>query len=621
MQNNILKVFLSGAMLFLLGVNAYGQKSSFEISDGEFLYNGEAVPIYSGEMHYARIPKAYWTHRLKMMKAMGLNTVATYVFWNYHNTAPGVWDFKSGNKDLRAFIKAAEEEGMFVILRPGPYACAEWEFGGYPWWLQNEPTLEVRSNNQAFLDSANVYIKHLADEVKDLQVTKGGPIIMVQVENEFGSYVAQRSDIPQEEHQAYYEAIHQSLKDVGFEVPFFTSDGTWLFEGGALPGVLPTANGEGNVGNLKKAVDKYHGGKGPYMVAEFYPGWLDHWGEEFVRIGKGQIVEQTRKYLENGVNFNFYMVIGGTNFGFTSGANYNDEHDIQPDITSYDYDAPISEAGWATDKFMGIRELMKAFAPYEIPAIPEQIPVITLEEGVKMDKAVSLFDLKEGIKPVVNDEPMTFEELGQGHGYVLYSKLFNQPINGKLKVTGLRDFATVYVNGNYVGSLNRVNNEYELDINIPFNGRLELLVENMGRINYGAQIVQNTKGIISGIKINEYEITGNWKHYGFPMDKMPKVDNSGSSDTKPTLYFGKFDLENVGDIFLNMEKWGKGIVFVNGHNLGRYWSIGPQQTLYVPGAWLIEGENQICVFEQLNQGVPEVLETIEQPVLEKLSLD
>ncbi|GGF16335.1 beta-galactosidase [Echinicola rosea] len=596
----------------------YAQKSTFEISDGSFHYNGEAVPIYSGEMHYARIPKAYWGHRLKMMKAMGLNTVATYVFWNYHNPSPGVWDFSSGNKDLREFIKTAGEEGMFVILRPGPYACAEWEFGGYPWWLQNEPSLEVRANNQPFLDSADVYIQRLANEVKDLQVTQGGPIVMVQVENEFGSYVSQRTDISNEAHRAYYDAIHQSLMDAGFEVPFFTSDGTWLFEGGAIPGVLPTANGEGNITNLKKAIDQYHDGEGPYMVAEFYPGWLDHWGEEFVRIGKDQIVAQTQKYLENDVNFNFYMVHGGTNFGFTSGANYDDRHDIQPDITSYDYDAPISEAGWATEKYRGIRELMKQYVPYEVPEIPAQIPLITVDGGIELAHSLSLFDLKEHREPVISDEPMTFEALGQGHGYVLYSKRFNQPINGKLKIPGLRDYATVYVNGEFVGTLNRNSNIYELDVNIPFNGRLELLVENMGRINYGAKITENEKGIVSAVTINDYEITGNWEHFKFPLDKMSAESSGSATKGEPTLYFGKFTLNEVGDTFLDMKAWGKGIVFVNGHHLGRYWSIGPQQTLYLPGAWLKAGENEICVFEQLNQSVPSSILTTKVPVLEEL---
>ena len=327
------------------------QKHTFEIKDGQFRYDGKPTQIHSGEMHYARVPKEYWRHRLKMMKAMGLNTVATYIFWNYHHPTPGTWDFKTGSHNLPEFLKTAQEEGLFVILRPGPYACAEWEFGGYPWWLQQNKNLVIRANNQPFLDSCNVYLRKLAGQVKSYQVSHGGPIIMTQVENEFGSYVSQRPDVPLAEHRKYNAAIRQQLAEVGFEGPFFTSDASVYFEGGATPGALPTANGEDNVERLKKAVNQYHSGLGPYMVAEYYPGWLDHWGEPFVRVSTEQVTKQVETYLQNDVSFNFYMVHGGTNFGFTSGANYDDKHGIQPDITSYDYDAPISEAGWATPKY------------------------------------------------------------------------------------------------------------------------------------------------------------------------------------------------------------------------------------------------------------------------------
>ncbi|MGI4762458.1 MAG: beta-galactosidase, partial [Janthinobacterium lividum] len=345
------------------------QKHTFEIKDGQFRYDGQPTQIHAGEMHYARVPKEYWRHRLKMLKAMGLNTVATYVFWNYHHPAPGVWDFRTGSHNLAEFLKTAQEEGLFVILRPGPYACAEWEFGGYPWWLQQNKNLVIRANNQPFLDSCNVYLRRLATQVKGYQVSKGGPIIMTQVENEFGSYVSQRQDIPLAEHRKYNAAIKQQLVAAGFEGPFFTSDGAMLFEGGALPGVLPTANGEGNVENLKKAVNQYNNNQGPYMVAEFYPGWLDHWGEPFTRISPEQVVKQTETYLKNGVSFNFYMAHGGSNFGFTAGANYNEEHAIQPDITSYDYDAPISEAGGVTPKYTALRELLKRYVKYPVPAV------------------------------------------------------------------------------------------------------------------------------------------------------------------------------------------------------------------------------------------------------------
>lgn len=592
---------------------------TFAIADGQFLYDGKPTAIYSGEMHYERVPAPYWRHRLKMMKAMGLNAVATYVFWNFHEVAPGKWDWTTDEHNLRKFVQTAQEEDMLVILRPGPYCCAEWEYGGYPWWLQQQEGLVVRCYNQPFLDACRTYVNQLADQVRDLQITHGGPIVMVQAENEFGSYVSQRPDIPLEEHKRYSAAIRQTLIDAGFDIPMFTSDGSWLFEGGAIEGALPTANGEDNVENLKKVVDAYHDGKGPYMVAEFYPGWLDHWNEPFVRVPAEHTIRQTQKYLDNGVNFNFYMVHGGTNFGFWAGANYNNETNIQPDITSYDYDAPISEAGWATEKYMGIRELMKKYVKYDVPEVPERIPVVKLPE-LYFDKTVDVLPLLEQQKPVTADEPLHFEDLGQGFGYVLYRRHFNQPISGVMRVPGIADFATVYVDGKKVGELNRVLDCDSLQIDIPFNSTLDILVENLGRINYGARIVENHKGITQPITIGGSRISGNWNMYGLPLSQMPAVDAlpEGYKTGCPVYYRAKFTLDKVGDTFLDMEKWGKGIVFVNGHNLGRYWKVGPQQTLYLPGCWLKEGENEVVVFDQLNDHRKYSLSSVTEPVLEKL---
>lgn len=611
------KIFLALMFfLFMLPTLSAQQKHNFTIADGNFLLDGKPVQIHSGEMHYSRIPQPYWRHRLKMMKAMGLNAVATYVFWNYHEVSPGVWDFKTGNKNVAEYIKIAQEEGLFVILRPGPYVCAEWEFGGYPWFLQNVPDMVIRGFNKEYLAATKSYFTQLYNQVKDLQITKGGPIIMVQGENEFGSYVAQRKDISLEEHKKYSAAVFQQLKDIGFEVPFFTSDGSWLFEGGALPGALPTANGEGDVVKLKKIVDQFNNGKGPYMVAEFYPGWLDHWAEPFPTQKPEQTVRQTKKYLDNAISFNYYMVHGGTNFGFTSGANYDKEHDIQPDMTSYDYDAPISEAGWATPKYNALRELLKTT---ETPAVPSKKEVITIPK-ISLTTAVDLADLKSEITPIIEDNPLTFEQLNQGDGYVWYSKKFTQPISGKLELKGLRDYAIVYVNGKKVAELNRYYKKYDCDIDIPFNATLDIVVENMGRINYGSQINENNKGIISPVIINGETITGEWEMYKLPMSTVPKLaknKNTGKIN-RPTLYQGSFNLSKTGDTFLDMRDWGKGIVFVNGINIGRYWSVGPQQTLYLPGCWLKKGTNTITIFEQKNEVLQNKVSSINTPILEDL---
>lgn len=613
------KIFLSAVLLSFVSISFSQQKHSFEIKGGSFLYDGKPIQIHSGEMHFARVPKPYWRQRLQMIKAMGLNTVATYVFWNYHETSPGIWDFKTGNKNIREFIKTAQDVGLMVILRPGPYACAEWEFGGYPWWLQKEKSLVIRSNNKPFLDSCNNYINHLATQVKDLQITHGGPIIMVQAENEFGSYVAQRKDISLEEHKAYSTAIKKELIDAGFNVPLFTSDGSSLFEGGTIEGALPAANGEDNIETLKKVVNEYHQGQGPYMVAEFYPGWLDHWNEPFQKVPTEDLVEQTKKYLNAGVSFSFYMIHGGTNFGFTSGANYTRKHNIQPDITSYDYDAPISEAGWETPKYKALRELFLKNVSYKITDVPDPIPVITIP-SIKLNKAVDLFKWIKKIIPVESDTPQTFESLNQGYGYVLYSKKFEKSMQGKLQINGLRDYAIVYVNRKKIATLNRNENIYSCNISLPPEATLNILVENMGRINYGAEIIHNRKGIINPVTIDSVEIKGNWKMYRLPMSDEPDLKTNGSAYTKnnPVIYNGSFTLEKTGDTFLDMRSWGKGIVFVNGHNLGRYWNVGPQQTLYLPGCWLKKGKNTIAIFEQQNTIKQNIISAIATPALDDL---
>lgn len=616
--------------LSFASTHTYGQsKHTFEIKNGQFVYDQQPIQIVSGEMHYARIPHQYWRHRMQMLKAMGLNTVATYVFWNAHEVKPGEWNFE-GDNNLKEYIKIAAEEGLHVILRPGPYACAEWEFGGYPWWLQQVGGLELRRDNAQFLYYTDIYIKRLYQEVKDMLITNGGPIIMVQVENEFGSYVSQRKDISLDEHQKYNARIKEQLVNAGFDIPLFTSDGTWLFDGGAIEGVLPTANGENNIANLKKAVDQYNQGKGPYMVAEFYPGWLAHWAEPHPSIDASLVARKAQDYLKNDVSFNLYMAHGGTNFGFTSGANYDKKHDIQPDLTSYDYDAPISEAGWATPKFDSLRSVISSHVKWTVPPVPQAIPVIEIP-SIKLTRVGDVLSYLSKNEKIQNNTPLTFEQLNQGYGYVLYSRQFNQPISGTLDLSGLRDYANVYVNGERVGELNRYYQNYTMEIDIPFNSTLEILVENMGRINYGAEIVHNTKGIISPVKINDIEIEGNWEMYTLPMDKapqlakLPKTDvyqNSAAKTKKlkncPLIYEGTFTLSQTGDTFIDMKDWGKGIIFINGKNIGRYWNVGPQQTLYIPGVWLNKGENEIQIFEQLNDDIKTEVKTVKTPILTQL---
>ena len=608
------------ASLFFVTIITQAQPQKFEIKNGNFLINGKTVMIRAGELHYARVPKEYWKQRLLMLKAMGLNTVSTYVFWNYHHPKPNVWNFTTDNHNLKQFLSIAKEVGLFVILRPGPYVCAEWEFGGFPWWLPTVKGLEIRTNNQPFLDSCKTYFQQLAKQIKGMHISEGGPIILTQVENEFGSYVWQRRDIPLKQHKQYTAAIKKILEETGFKPPYYTADGRTLFNGGYVDGVFPSANGEDNIDSLKATVNKYNNGVGPYFVAEFYPGWLDHWAEPFPKVATEKVVEQTEIYLKNNISFSYYMIHGGTNFAYTAGANYSKEHPIQPDLTSYDYDAPISEAGWATPKYIALRNLIQQYTSYKLPDIPKAAPVVIIP-SININKTINFFEWKKTIKPITANHPLSFEELHQGFGFVLYSIKIENKTEGEMNIDGLRDYATIYVNGKRVAELNRYYNNTKTHINIPANAQLDILVENMGRINYGAKITESFKGIISSVIINGKEITGNWNMYLMPLEQQP--DFSNISQTKitnetPAFYSTNFNIEKIGDMFLNMENWGKGIVFVNGHNLGRFWNVGPQQTLYLPGCWLNKGKNSIVIFDQKNDTIQKEISFSKEPVLEKL---
>ena len=461
----MLRRLVTGCVLcFSLSTPAVGSaqlsRHTFAIADGAFQLDGKPLQIISGEMHFARIPREYWRQRLRMARAMGLNTIATYVFWNYHESSPGVFDFHTGNHDLAAFVKMAQEEGLWVILRPGPYACAEWDFGGFPSYLLKTPDLKVRSDDARFLAAAQRYINALAHEIRPLQVTHGGPILMVQAENEYGSYGSDSA----------YKAFHEeALRDAGIDVPLFTSDGDWLFAKGAIPGVLVTANGETNYDTLVSRVNAFHGGRGPYMVAEFYPGWLIHWAEKFPFTATSSFLPAYDSLLSRGASVNLYMFHGGTNFGFTSGANYTREHPIEPSITSYDYDAPLSEAGWPTPKYFAIRDVIRRHVTYPIPDVPDSLPVIAMP-SVSLTPTADLFDLLKGVTPRRAAQPLAMEEMDQVSGWVLYRHEVTPAVHGVLDVPGLRDYGIVFVNGKRVATLDRRARRFTTEVDIPAGG-------------------------------------------------------------------------------------------------------------------------------------------------------
>jgi len=564
--------------------------------------------MISGEMHYPRVPREAWRARMKMAKAMGLNTIGTYVFWNLHEPQKGRFDF-SGNNDVAEYVKIAQQEGLWVILRPSPYVCAEWEFGGYPYWLQNEKGLVVRSKEEQYLKEYEKYIKEVGKQLAPLQINHGGNILMVQIENEYGSYGNDKE----------YLQINQKLfKEAGFDGLLYTCDPAPDLVNGHLPGLLPAINGVDNPAKVKKIVNENHGGKGPYYIAEWYPAWFDWWGTKHHTVPAEQYSGRLDSVLAAGISINMYMFHGGTTRAFMNGANFKDETPYEPQISSYDYDAPLDEAGNATPKFMAFRNVIEKHLPagVHLPQVPAAKPAMQIP-AIKLTQAGGL--LQNLPIPKINLKPLTFEDLNQDYGFVLYRTTVKGGIKGMLKLRELRDYAVVMVNGKNTGTLDRRLKQDSLLVTLPAgNVTLDILVENLGRVNFGKYLLQNKKGITQEVLFNQNELTG-WKMYGLPFNnlngiKYKPVTYRGSA---PVIKKSSFTLNKLADTYLDMRKWGKGMVWVNGHNLGKYWSIGPQQTLYLPAEWLKKGQNEVVVLEMLK---PEqnLLQTAEKPILDQL---
>ncbi|MBS0226449.1 MAG: beta-galactosidase [Proteobacteria bacterium] len=566
------------------------------VQDGQFIRDGKPHVIRAAEMHYARIPHEYWRARMKMAKAMGLNTIQTYVFWNLHEPEPGHWDF-SGDKDVAQFIRIAQEEGLDVILRPGPYVCAEWDFGGYPAWLLRTPGLRVRSMDPRFMAASARYLKRLGQELAPLQVTHGGPIVMVQVENEYGSYGNDHD---------YMRAVKQQVLDAGFDVPLFTADGgsRSMLEGGLVDGAVPLVNGGGSPEDINASfalTAKLHPGA-PRMIAEYYPGWFDHWGEKHHVTRPEDHTGEIDWMLANNISVSFYMFHGGTSFGFTAGANFSGTEPYQPDTTSYDYDAPLDESGRPTPKYFALRNVIaKHLVPGEtLPEVPMTAAAIAIPRFA-LKQSVSLLDALPRLSvPQQSEYPRTMEQLGQNFGLTLYRTRLPQATSGsKLTLGEPRDYVDVLINGQPRGKLDRrIASERSLDISANAGDTLDLLVENEGRINYTTKMVDERKGIISGVHLGKQELSG-WQQWTLPLDDLSRLQfaNARVASKAPAFWRGEFNLDKTGDTFLDMSGWGKGHVFVNGHHLGRFWRIGPQQSLYLPGVWLKRGRNEVIVLD------------------------
>jgi beta-galactosidase len=558
---------------------------TFEVKD-QFYLNGKPFKIISGGIHYFRVVPEYWRDRLEKLKAMGCNTVETYVAWNMHEPKEGQFVF-DGLCDIKKFIETAQELGLYVIVRPSPYICAEWEFGGLPGWLLKEDNIKLRGLYEPYMTYVKRYYKELFKILTPLQITKGGPIIMFQVENEYGYYG---------DDTEYLTALRDVMIENGADVPFVTSDGPWgdALESGKCPGALPTGNFGSQVETQFNVLKKHTDG-GPLMVMEFWVGWFDNWG-----CGKHNTsdLEQNKKDFDDALrlgNINIYMFHGGTNFGFMNGSNYYDE--LSPDVTSYDYDAVLSEDGEITPKYEAFREIASKYV--DIPDVEFTTKIKKIDYGtLKCEEKVSLKNVIDDISTPVHDKStIAMEKLDQSYGYVYYKTDFGkEKWIEKIYLADANDRAVVTLDDKIETTIYDRELLSETKINKSAT-TLGILMENMGRVNFSWKIEKQRKGIANGVLVNGHFHYG-WDSYALPLDNIEKIDYSkGYKEGESSFYKFSFNVDEKGDTFLDTEGFGKGVAFVNGFNIGRFWEKGPQKRLYIPAPLLKEGKNEIVIFE------------------------
>ncbi|MFG3370285.1 beta-galactosidase [Streptomyces sp. NPDC048156] len=577
--------------------------AGFRVGEDDFEVDGRPVRLLSGALHYFRVHEEQWGHRLAMLRAMGLNCVETYVPWNLHEPRPGEL------RDVGAlgrFLDAVRDAGLWAIVRPGPYICAEWENGGLPHWVTGPLGSRVRTRDGEFLAAVDRWFAALLPQVVERQFDRGGPVIMVQVENEYGSY---GSD------QVYLAQIADGLRGLGVTVPLFTSDGPddHMLTGGSVPGVLATANFGSNARRGFETLRR-HRPKGPLMCMEFWCGWFDHWGADHVVRDAEDAAAALREILECGASVNLYMAHGGTSFGGWAGANRAGslhEGRLLPDVTSYDYDAPVDEHGRPTEKFWRFREVFAAYADGPLPDVPEQPAALTEAVTAELTSYVPLDAVLEGLGSAEGEYavPPTFEDLDVDRGLVRYSVDVPGPRRAyPLRAAGLRDRAVVYVDGVRAGVLTE--DEPVLAEPVAGPARVELWVESLGRVNYGPRTGES-KGITGGV-LHERQYLHGVRARALRLDAFDDaaaVRALAAVDGSPGaagLYRGTFEVSGAGDAELELPGWTRGFVWVNGFNLGRYWSVGPQHSLYVPGPVLREGRNEVWVLETEAAGEPRV---------------
>ena len=593
---------------------------TFKVGQKTFLLDGKPFVIKAAEMHYPRIPRPYWEHRIQMCKALGMNTICIYVFWNIHEQREGEFNF-TDNNDVAAFCRLAQKNGMYVIVRPGPYVCAEWEMGGLPWWLLKKKDIRLREQDPYFMERVKLFEQKVGEQLAPLTIQNGGPIIMIQVENEYGSYG---------EDKPYISDIRDCLRSIyGSELTLFQCDWSSNFEKNGLDDLVWTMNfGTGaNIDQQFRRLGELRP-NAPKMCSEFWSGWFDKWGAQHETRPAKDMVEGMDEMLSKGISFSLYMTHGGTSFGHWAGAN---SPGFAPDVTSYDYDAPINEYGQVTSKFWELRTMMQKYSDQKLPAVPKPVaPIITVPKFELTEFAPLLqADGKE-----VSGAIRTFEEMDMGWGTMIYTTKLPEIKAKSILTADFHDFAQVFIDGKYIGKIDRVKNEKSLTLPpVRKDAELAIIVEGMGRINFG-RAIKDFKGIIGDVTIStEYEnMETTWKplqwgNIAIPDDYDTAVKTlalkplpAGQDILKPGYHRGYFIIKKVGDTFLNFETWGKGQVWVNGHAMGRFWSIGPQQTLFIPGCWLKKGKNEIIVLDIIGPKEPVIWGQAE-PELNKLQLE